>query len=427
MIPALVQWEISDRCNYRCPHCYHIDPSGQVAISEDLSDEKMWKIAHIIAENKLFFVTFTGGEPLVRKDLLIDIASFLYDEGVILSLNTNLALMNIDILKKLKVHRMLISCPAVDADVYREATGNGNYMYFEKKLCMVIDAGRSIAVNMVVSRLNKHLVRQTAQRMAELGVKKFAATPTSVNALAPDFSILLSPDEVRQVIEDLIWAYEELDINVDIMESVPKCIMPQRAFDLELPFVFRSCHAGKRNGTISTQGDIRPCSHNPIVFGNILIDNIGNVWEQMHDWRNTSGNMHKDCLGCDMFNHCGGGCRVDATVREQQFNAAHPYMTEVLVEPKVKPLTVNLNADKIIRSAHLFQSRKEGDGWLVSPGNPRSIIHVNEQLYNFLVMTRKQTAITVGQMAKNFGADLENVHFRNILTSLIRKKFFFID
>lgn len=424
MIPALVQWEISDRCNYHCPHCYHIDPSGQVAVSEDLSDEKMWEIAHIIVENKLFFVTFTGGEPLVRKDLLIDIASFLFREGVILSLNTNLALMDIDTLERLKVHRMLISCPSIDVDVYRETTGNGNYMHFEKKLRMVIDAGKSIAVNMVVSKTNKHLVRQTAQRMAKLGVKKFAATPTSVNALAPDFSILLSSDEVRQVIEDLIWAYEEFEIDVDIMESIPKCIMPQRAFDLELPFIFRSCHAGKSNGTISTQGDIRPCSHNPLTFGNILNDKIGDVWDQMHNWRETSGNIHKDCLGCDVFNYCGGGCRVDAAVREQQLDAAHPYMTEILTEPKVKPLMVHLTSDKMIRPARSFQSRKEGDGWLVAPGNPRSIIHVNEQLYRFLVATREQVTVTVGHMAQNFGVEPEDEHFRNVLISLVRKKFF---
>ena len=71
---------------------------------------------------------------------------------------------------------------------------------------------------MVVTKLNKHSVRDTAVKMAKLGVERFAATPASINANSPNFSLLLSQAEVRQVIDDLIWVYEELGLRVDIME-----------------------------------------------------------------------------------------------------------------------------------------------------------------------------------------------------------------
>ena len=263
--------------------------------------------------------------------------------------------------------------------------------------------------------------------MAKLGVKRFAATPASVNASNPKVNILLSADEVRQVIDDLVWAYEELSLRVDIMESVPKCLMPLRAFELELPFIYRSCHAGKRNGTIGTQGDIRPCSHNPLTFGNILREGIDEIWEKMYSWRENSGNFHSDCLGCDLFNQCGGGCRIDAAVRCGSNDARHPYMIENFSNPVVKPKEIRINPDLLIRPSSSFQCRSENGGWLVAPGSPRNIIQVNQSAYEFLVATRPLPLMSLTNLAQRFGTTFEDVEFQRIVTQLVRRQFFIIE
>ena len=80
MIPALVQWEITNRCPYRCGYCYH-DGLKRGKARLDLEEEEMWRIAEIIVKNRLFFVTFTGGEPLIRKDLLVKLVRFIRQSG----------------------------------------------------------------------------------------------------------------------------------------------------------------------------------------------------------------------------------------------------------------------------------------------------------------------------------------------------------
>ena len=45
MIPALVQWEFTDKCSYRCQHCYHKNPSDHSNISLGLSKEAMWQMS----------------------------------------------------------------------------------------------------------------------------------------------------------------------------------------------------------------------------------------------------------------------------------------------------------------------------------------------------------------------------------------------
>lgn len=427
MIPALVQWEITDLCPYRCPHCYHKGLKGAGSVALGLDDKQAWQVAKIISDNRLFFVTFTGGEPLMRKNLLFELVNFFRQNGIVVSLNTSLAVFDEEIINRLNVDRMLISCPATDSKLYHEATGNGQYERFEQRLRWLIEAGHNMTVNMVVTKLNYNAVRQTAQRMADIGVKRFAATPASINASNPNFRILLTAQEVRLVIDDLIWAYEKLGLRVDIMESIPKCLMPSKAFELELPFVFRSCHAGKRNGTIGTQGEVRPCSHNPRVFGNLLEDDIGIIWDRMHNWREKSGNFHKDCLGCDIFNQCGGGCRIDAAVRCGTLDARHPYMLESFSIPKMKPKEIRLAANNLIRPVKSFQSRPENGGWLVAPGSPRNIIRVNQATYDFLTATRGLPTMSVGDLALRFGTTFNDVAFQRVIIALTRKQFFIID
>ena len=154
MIPALVQWEITDRCPYSCPHCYHegLKDTTPPLVHLELSEEEVWRIAKIIVHNHLFFVPFTGGEPLVRKKLLADIASFLRQNGIVVSLNTSLAVFDRKTLSELTIDRMLISCPASEPTLYRQCTGNGDYCQFEKRLCWLIEAGQNLTVNMVVTK-----------------------------------------------------------------------------------------------------------------------------------------------------------------------------------------------------------------------------------------------------------------------------------
>src|SRR5258705_13722617 len=68
-IPLSVHMDVTYRCNERCVHCYlDHDDRGEMLTSEikDILDQ--------LAEAGVFFLTLSGGEPLVRKDLFEIIA-----------------------------------------------------------------------------------------------------------------------------------------------------------------------------------------------------------------------------------------------------------------------------------------------------------------------------------------------------------------
>jgi radical SAM protein with 4Fe4S-binding SPASM domain len=329
-------------------------------------------------------------------------------------------------LSQLAVHRFLISCPSADPALYAKITGVGDYERFERRLRLVIESGISHTVNMVVSTWNVHDVRRTARRMAELGVRQFAATPASINARSPRYDLSLSRVQLQETLNDLVWIYEELGMAVDVMEALPKCVIPHRALELRLPFVYRSCQAGRRNGTISPLGDVRPCGHNPMVYGNVLRDEWDDIWTRMRTWREATGNHYESCLGCDWFNSCGGGCRIDAAIVNGRADAPHPYMIEpqplINIEPPVPPLT----AETVVRRSKIFLSRPEENGWLVSSGSSRNILYVNGQLFRFLDATRHDAPATLAAIAHRFGTTCNDPSFLRVMSRLIQRSFFIV-
>jgi hypothetical protein len=57
---------------------------------------------------------------------------------------------------------------------------------------------------MVVTKDNLHEIRTTAEKIKQLGCSSFSATPMALNMDFPRLDLLLSEDEIRQVIADLL-------------------------------------------------------------------------------------------------------------------------------------------------------------------------------------------------------------------------------
>lgn len=75
--PFSVAFTVTNKCNYRCRHCYN--NSGQ-NIYRELTDDRLINIARQISELKPMNVCLCGGEPLIRGKVIYDIIHFLRRE-----------------------------------------------------------------------------------------------------------------------------------------------------------------------------------------------------------------------------------------------------------------------------------------------------------------------------------------------------------
>lgn len=71
--PLYLTWEITSECSCGCKYCYNFSGMKKNTTSKDLNSEEMLKIAGEIAQLFPIKITFSGGEPLERKELLFEV------------------------------------------------------------------------------------------------------------------------------------------------------------------------------------------------------------------------------------------------------------------------------------------------------------------------------------------------------------------
>lgn len=87
--PYSISWNLTQRCNLRCAHCYLSAFAGADA-SQELTTEECRRVMDDIAQvnPNVFLIILTGGGPLLRKDLF-EVAAYAAEKGFTVVLGTN--------------------------------------------------------------------------------------------------------------------------------------------------------------------------------------------------------------------------------------------------------------------------------------------------------------------------------------------------
>ncbi len=123
-----IRISITDRCNLRCVYCMPETGADWVDRSYILTLEEIVRLAQIFSKVGIKKIKITGGEPLVRRDLVPMIAKLKSIDGieeVTLTTNGTLLSEQIEDLSKAGVDAINISLDTLDPDYYRSITRIG--------------------------------------------------------------------------------------------------------------------------------------------------------------------------------------------------------------------------------------------------------------------------------------------------------------
>jgi len=95
----VVVWNMTRRCNLKCIHCY--SNSADIDYPDELTTEEGKKLIDDLAAFGSPVILFSGGEPLIRKDLL-ELAQYATKKGMRAVISTNGMLITKDIAAKLQ-------------------------------------------------------------------------------------------------------------------------------------------------------------------------------------------------------------------------------------------------------------------------------------------------------------------------------------
>lgn len=79
--PEIICWRITSKCNRCCPFCFRSN-------RQDLSTEKVYKIIDNLVKYNIKGIGVTGGEPLLRKDI-VKILKYIWKNNINICLTTN--------------------------------------------------------------------------------------------------------------------------------------------------------------------------------------------------------------------------------------------------------------------------------------------------------------------------------------------------
>lgn len=79
--PEIICWRITSKCNRSCPFCFRPD-------CRDLTTKEIYKIIDNLTKHGVKGIGITGGEPLLRKDI-VKILKYIWEKNIKICLATN--------------------------------------------------------------------------------------------------------------------------------------------------------------------------------------------------------------------------------------------------------------------------------------------------------------------------------------------------
>ncbi|MHC4287657.1 MAG: GTP 3',8-cyclase MoaA [Planctomycetota bacterium] len=175
MMADYLRVSVTDRCNLRCVYCYPSGGCDLIERKEILRFEEICRIVGLFALCGTRKVRLTGGEPLVRSDIVNLVRKLAGIKGIEeLTLTTNGVLLEqmAEELKNAGLRRINISIDSTERQSYKDITGFDNLASAMKGINKALDIGLApVKINCVIIKgLNVSQILPLAQMSIDLPV-----------------------------------------------------------------------------------------------------------------------------------------------------------------------------------------------------------------------------------------------------------------
>src|SRR5262250_2121176 len=109
-----VSWNLTQRCNLECAHCYLSAHAGADTRGELTTEECRRVIDEIARVNPNVFLILTGGEPLLRRDIF-NLAAYAAEKDFTVVLGTNGVLLREPQAKLMRQHGVVGASISLDS------------------------------------------------------------------------------------------------------------------------------------------------------------------------------------------------------------------------------------------------------------------------------------------------------------------------
>jgi AdoMet-dependent heme synthase len=328
MAPFTIAWEVTRACAYACVHCRA--DAMHVADPNELNTEEALRLIDRLAEFGSPILIFTGGDPMMRKDLH-ELIAYATQKGLRCSLTpTATALPTTARLEKVRdagIRRIALSLDAPSSEIhdhFRQVAGS--WQRTMDILHRAQQIGISVQVNTTISKHNVDILDEMVPFIQEVGAVQwslFFLVPTG----RAQVKNMISAEEHERTFN---WLYDlsktaPFDIKSTAAPMYRRVAIERKRAEQggENPVTFQGAGfqyadglnrptRGVNDGNgflfISHVGDIQPSGFLPLTAGNVRTDDVIDVYRrsQLFTDLRTPDKIKGRCGICEYRDVCGG-------------------------------------------------------------------------------------------------------------------------
>ena len=348
----VVVWNVTRRCNLKCVHCYA--HAKNTSFDNELTTEQGKQLIDDLANFGSPVMLFSGGEPLVRKDLP-QLAAYAVEKGMRAVISTNGTLITPEMarnLKKIGLSYVGISLDGMEEINDRFRGVNGAFRSALEGIKNSQEAGIKVGLRFTVNKFNVDEIPKIFQLLEDMDIPRvcfyhlvYAGRGTEL--VKEDLTLEGTRAAVDLIIDETKRLFNKGKpkevLTVDNHADGPYIYMrllkedPVRAKEvLELLKWNEGNNSGRGIGCVSWDGEVYADQFwRHYSFGNVKKRPFSQIWtdtseELMGKLKEKKKHVKGRCATCNWLDVCGGNFRVRAEAVSGDIWAPDPacYLTD---------------------------------------------------------------------------------------------------
>lgn len=317
--PYLVALNLTKRCNLKCDHCY-LDATTKMGGGHDeLTTEECFRLIDQIAQvNAGSLLVITGGEPLVRPDIL-EIARHAVEKRFMVVFGTNGMLIDDKMAKAMVdigVMGVGISIDSLDAathNAFRGLPGAWEGAMAGIEACK--RNGLQFQVHFSAQPMNYKELPAVIDWSHDLGAKVLNVFFMVCTGRGEELTDI-TPSQYEEVLTYLVESqdkYQDMLVRARCAPHFKRLAYekdPNSPITKATGYMGGGCLAGTNYARVTPNGDLTPCPYMPLSAGNIRDTSFVDLWENSEVFNSFRyPHLKGKCGDCEYSEICGG-CRA---------------------------------------------------------------------------------------------------------------------
>ncbi len=311
--PLALLAELTHRCPLRCPYCSN--PLELARAGAELDTETWRRVLEEAAALGVLQVHFSGGEPLVRRDL-VELVGHAAKAGLYVNLITSGIRLDAERLARLVaagLEHVQLSLQDSDPATGDRIAGLAGVQQAKREVAALVGStGLALTVNAVVHRQNLEHLEDLIDLAVTLGADRLEVAHVQYYGWALTNRAALLPSR------------QQLDKATAAVEAARARLAGRLVIDYVVPDYYahrpKSCMGGwgRRFLNVTPAGKVLPChaaeTLSGLHFPNVAESSLAEIWYHSPAFARFRGTawMAEPCRSCERREIDWGGCRCQA-------------------------------------------------------------------------------------------------------------------